>query len=296
MRLAPLALAVALIVSAHAASAQTATELFDQGAAAHDRGDLEEARAKYAASLALHQSPRTAANLGVVEGLLGRHRDAAEHLAFALARYRDEGDETRRQRMAEELSRVLGYVGELRVEAPAGLEIVVDGRVAGTAPLVMPVYVEPGVHRVEGRSPGGAPLPIEVRIEAGEARDVRLGARRAEAAAETPGPLAPRVDLAGPRPPPEPAATVDPVIVVGGAGLTLAGVVLGATFAVASEGDDGFETASIVSFVGAGAAALGTVAYLVILGADDGGGEAARLVVAPAAHTAGGGLIAGGRF
>lgn len=295
MRLAPLAVTVALLALAPAAAAQSATELFEQGAAAHDRGDLEEARARYAASFALHQSPQTAANLGVVEGRLGRHREAAEHLAFALARYREEGDDARRRRMAEELSRVLGYVGELRVEAPAGAEILVDGRPAGTAPLVLPVYVEPGVHRVEARTGAGSSLPVEVRIDAGEARDVRLGARRAERAAETPAPLAPRVDLAGPRPPEPPAAAVDPVIVVGGAGLTLAGVVLGATFAVASEGDDGFETASIVSFVGGGAAALATVAYLVIVGSDDGGDEAA-LRVAPSAHPHGGGLTAGGRF
>lgn len=296
-----LALAAPLLVASPAA-AQTASELFAEGAAAHDRGDLEAARAKYAASFAMHQAPQTAANLGVVEGLLGRHRDAAEHLAFALARYRDEGDEARRRRMAEELSRVLGYVGELRVEAPAGARIVVDGAPVGTAPLVVPIYVEPGTHRVEARVQGdggaAAPAPVELTVEAGEARELRLEVGPAATSEE---PLAPRVDLAGPRYVgiDEPAR-IDPVLVVGGLGLAVAGGALGTAFAFASDGGDGLEAASIASFAAGGAALVATGVYVIVVAADDGGdvqrSGAASLVVSPTGPAGGAGLTARGAF
>lgn len=280
------ALALVAVLTAGAASAQTADELFAEGAAAHDRGDLETARARYAAAFALHQSPKIAANLGVVEGQLGKHRDAAEHLAFALARYRDDGDETRRQRMAEELSRVLGYVAELRLEAPPGARVAVDGRALGTAPLVLPAYVEPGTHRVEATLVDGRVSSVEVRADAGEARDVVLGAPGTE---EVPAPLAPRRDDA----PPRRASSddgVDPVIVVGGAGLTVTGLVLGGVFAAASEGDDGLRTASIVSFVGGGVAAVATAVYFVITATSGGDEDATALRVLPAGGPRGGGV------
>ncbi len=291
MRIAPvlvsLVLGAALSAGALPASAQSAEELFAEGAAAHDRGDLEAARAKYAEAFALHQSAPIAANLGVVEGLLGKHRDAAEHLAFALSRYRDEGDETKRQRMATELTRVLGYVGELRIEAPTGARVSVDGRPVGTAPLVLPAYVEPGTHRIEAPGADGRALTREVRVDAGEARDVALTAAPPE---DVPAPLVPRRDVAAPRRV-ETGGDVDPVVVVGGAGIIVIGLVLGGVFAATSDGDDGLRTASIVSFVGAGVAAVGTGAYFVISATASEPAEASALRVLPTGGPRGGGAV-----
>lgn len=284
-------LGLAALLTPGRAAAQSADELFAEGAAAHDRGDLETARARYAAAFALHQAPQIAANLGVVEGLLGKHRDAAEHLAFALARYRDDGDETKRQRIAEELSRVLGYVAELRIEAPAGSRVSVGGRALGTAPLVLPAYVEPGTHRVEGTLVDGRVSSVEVRADAGEAKDVVLRSSPPDGgpADEVPAPLAPRRDDA----PPRRASSddgVDPVLVVGGAGLTVTGLVLGGVFAASSEGDDGLRTASIASFVGGGVAAVATALYFVITATSEGAEDTSAVRVLPTGDLGGGGV------
>jgi hypothetical protein len=325
------ALALALALTAWPALSQDAEALFREGAAAHDRGELELARAKYAEAFRLRPSVEVAANLGVVEGQLRLHRDAAEHLAFALARYPEGADPEKRRRMSEELSRVLGYVGTLRVVAPAGARVEVDGREVGTAPLLAPVYVEPGSHSLRALAAEGGvivPLPPHtVSVQAGESRDVDLGAPT------PPGATPPATPTDGATPP-RGGPRTDPVLVVGGAGLALFGAGLGLTFTVMSssagsdadaataeltrgginrclrpsppggcaavqsdlEARDGLRTAAAVSFVAAGTLALGTVAYVIVTSADGEPADQVSLRIAPAVGPDRRGLTAWGTF
>ena len=67
-----------------AAVASKVGQLFDQAQAAFAKGDKQGAYEAYKAAWALQKSYDIAGNLGNVELKLGMHRDAAEHLAFAL--------------------------------------------------------------------------------------------------------------------------------------------------------------------------------------------------------------------
>ena len=97
---------------------------------------------------------RIAAHLGRVEMELGRMRDAAEHLTFLLHERRDLPAADRAQ-VLKMLAQARAKVGAVMVTvSPAGAEVLVDGEVVGVAPLVAPVFVEAGGHRVEVRAEG----------------------------------------------------------------------------------------------------------------------------------------------
>src|SRR6185436_6743274 len=84
-------LLLAALVSAPAraqsnpADGERASQLFKKGKAAYDSRKFEDALRIYMEAWSLKQSPDIAANLAATETELGKHRDAAEHFAFALA-------------------------------------------------------------------------------------------------------------------------------------------------------------------------------------------------------------------
>lgn len=61
----------------------------------------------------------------------------------------------------------------LRVVAPAGAEVVIDEQVVGTAPLLRPISVSPGKHRVRVSLRGHRPWARSERVERGQTVTVR---------------------------------------------------------------------------------------------------------------------------
>lgn len=213
-------------------------ELLNEGQAHEERGDLEQARASYLAAWKLEKSYRVAAWLGDVEARLGHHRDAAELLAIyaRLAPAGDPGGAAYRERYAE----VRARVGAVVVAAAGGAELRVDGRAVGVAPLLDPVFVEPGRHVIEARR-GEQHARVEVELAAGQEKAVALPLGEAPPGEPARG-AAPEGARPAPAPPGAPGASQDPwhrsVLIVGG-GLAAAGLVLGVGMTVAANNKSG---------------------------------------------------------
>jgi hypothetical protein len=266
-----------------------ARELWVEGTSAFNRGQLERARLLYLSAFRAQHHWQIAGSLGHTECALGRYRDAAEHLAVYLRESRDlpGADPRDRLMLALDLDKARAHIGVLSVGAePAGAEVLVDGAAVGRAPLADPVFVEPGRHVVEVRTPG-APTITEAReLAPGKTAEVRVRLQPV---------TAPRAAVAVPlRPPPALPPAPNRAVVLGGAATSavLLGVGVGFTAwskAAAGERDnyrascagaaaqacghfDDVEqrrwitgNVAAYSFLGAGAAAVATTAYALIV-------------------------------
>jgi len=260
-------------------------KLVDDAAKATKAGKLEDARALLAKAYQLKPGWKTAAELGRAELDAKKFRDAAEHLAIA---YRDKPEslpEAEKKAIEDTLAQALGEVGVLKVNVrPKGAEIVVNGVSVGTAPLSVPVFVEPGPALVEARMQGYFGLRTTRTVAAGTEETVELTLHR-EGRVDVPGPAANSTQsiFGGPVLP----------IVLTGAAVSVTGALIGGALAIVSdvkaskshglEQPDAtcgstcqeqfdalqkqkvtFARASLWSFVGAGAVLLGTGTYLVV--------------------------------
>jgi tetratricopeptide (TPR) repeat protein len=155
-------------------------ELFDQAQAAFAKGDKQGAYDAYKAAWALQKSFDIAGNLGNVEVKLGKYRDAAEHLAFALESFPPTGEEAQQKAMEKKLAEVLKEVGRLHVQLSAngarvdGASVTVNGSPAGSTPLPGTLFVEPGSVVVEVKLSGYLDGRQQVTIAKGGEQSVTL--------------------------------------------------------------------------------------------------------------------------
>jgi hypothetical protein len=91
-------------------------------------------------------SPRTLGQLGLVEASLQLWAAAEGHVSAALATPNDPWVRTNRDFLARALATAKDHVGELEIIGPAGTEISIDGKAAGSLPA-MPV-----IRRSEGQT------------------------------------------------------------------------------------------------------------------------------------------------
>jgi hypothetical protein len=209
---------------------ESARELFAAGSDAYEKHDYEKAYQQYKASWSLHKHPATAGNLAGCESQLGRHRDAAQHFAYAL-RLAPLGDSSRATYEAG-LKEAQTHVGTLVVEAPRGADLLVDDALVGKAPLADPVFVDPGTHTIRALTTEGA-KELSVTVGPGSEQTVRLAI---EPVAKTPASVPPSAASAPVKPPPvdtsssERSGRLAASFVVGGIGV--AGIAVGAVFGV----------------------------------------------------------------
>ncbi|XYH99215.1 PEGA domain-containing protein [Sorangium sp. So ce1128] len=135
-------------------------------------------------------------NLGLTKYQLKKHKEAAQHLSFALrhwplmkaaAEKRPEAE----QRLA--VSRAL--VGAVSVVVGvARAEVLVDGTAVGKTPLEGAVFVDPGEHRVEARLPGYETASQTVSVGKGGTAKVKLAMALAKSEAQAAAPGAKAAD------------------------------------------------------------------------------------------------------
>jgi hypothetical protein len=113
---------------------------------------------------------RAACNVGRLSFRIGDMPRAVELLQVCVSSAPEETEETEDTRL--ELMQARRHVVELRVRAPAGAEIAIDGRVRGRAPLI--AYVPPGEHTLRATGPNGFEAEARIHGLAGEARVVEL--------------------------------------------------------------------------------------------------------------------------
>jgi hypothetical protein len=300
-----------------AAMTEKARQLYDEGLAAFKKGKVAEAHAAYLAAWSLNKHWQIAANLADTEIELGKYREAAEHATY----YRQNAPANRKERAEALLKRALDRVAVLTIAAePDGAEVLVDDLAIGKAPLPQAVFVDPGKHKVTVRLSGRPDAVQELTLGAGASQAVTLKVPPAAPDAGTPPVTAPK-------------RSVVPGVVLGaGAGVALVtGIAL---FAVArgkgssahdahdaivkaghtcvsgapnfdarcADLDSATATANTLQqagvglFVGAGAAALGTVLYFAWPAPRAGAAGTGTLRLAPVVSPSTAGLSFSGTF
>jgi hypothetical protein len=111
-----------------------------------------------------------ACNVGRLSFRIGDMPRAVELLQVCVSSAPEETEEAESIRL--ELTQARRQVVELRVRAPSGTDIVIDGRARGRAPLV--AYLPPGEHTVRGIGPKGSEALARIHGSAGESRVVEL--------------------------------------------------------------------------------------------------------------------------
>jgi hypothetical protein len=268
-------------------AAAQARRYYEDGVAAAAEKEWQKAYNALAEAWKLKQHWQIAVNLGQAELKVGKLPDAAEHIDYYLREATElQPDDARQAR--EWLEQARSKIGILQLNvAPKGAQVMVDGKLVGTAPIGHDTYVESGWHVVEAHTADGKALrqveapvgkPIEVLLGVGGAVPVPLASAQASSA---PSPASP---LLGPR-----------TIGAGaGAAVALVNLIVGAAFAGASaskgsaedklckvqcpqstaiaaqwtklEGERvGSANASVAAFVVGGVALAGSVAAFVLL-------------------------------
>lgn len=284
----------------NSADSDRANLLFKKGKVAFNDGKYADALRIYSEAWRLKQSPDIAANLAQTESELGQHRAAAEHFAFALAHLLPSSTDEQKYALAEGLEQEKREIGSLRVTLePSDASITVDDQPV-TLPVSGDLYLEAGAHRVTVTREGYQPSSQTVRLSKGASQVLwikllEVGAKPAADAHVGAGPahdgaVPPNLDQSSSR-------SIVPAIV--GGGLVVAGATVGVVFLLSANSAqkdadeiagslggsnacgagtpfeascarlhdknvdiDRARTIEVVGFAVAGAAALGTAAYL----------------------------------
>jgi hypothetical protein len=261
---------------------QEALQCYDEGITARQQSDWEKARVLLLKSWNLQRHFQTAANLGEMELKVGQHREAAEHLAYFLEEAPPSVPDADRTRGKAMLDQARASLGTLRVARPPGAEVYVDGqKIEDVSPNHL-ILVEPGRRRVEARRPGYPSIAETREVRAGSVVEVSL--------------TAPSMIE---RPHDDRGGGARRWVIVTGATATGLGAAMGAGFAILSEvkrhdrdatpcyryaadcgpknalerARGGFLTASLVSFLAAGAIGSGTLVYTLATRPDKAGGQ-----------------------
>lgn len=261
------------------------TKLTNEGLKALKAGKAEEARGLLAKAYKLRPTYRLAAELGRAEVAAQKFKDAAEHLSSAMRDKPENVPEADVKAWEEALGQATAQLGVLKINVrPKGAEVFVSGQSVGTAPLPGPIFVDPGQVLIEAKMEGYFGLRSTKTIAAGAEEAVDFQLHREG-----------RVDVPGPSPtnPQTIFKGITLPIAIGGAALSAAGTLIGASLAIVSavkaskshaledpDADCGatckaqfdelqkqkvtFAGASMWSFIGAGAVLLGTSTYLVV--------------------------------
>jgi len=252
-----------------------AADLYRRATRLYADKKLLEAEPLYREAWELQQSYEIASNYGALELELGRPGLAAELLGHAISAFPVRGRAEERAALAARHAEARKLLGSLRVKvSEAGADVLVDGRSVGRSPLPSAVLVEPGKHVIEAKLAGHLDARLVMDVDKGSAFNVTL-------------PLAP--------PPPPRKRSIVPVLVgaaTGAVALGAAGVLVGVaegkrrdaeslrgsiqasgrSCAVASPACDQLHAATaradvfgntgLALFGVAGAAAVGTVTYV----------------------------------
>lgn len=245
-------------VRASALNLAQANEWFQKANTLYTEEKFDSAYMLYQSAWNLQHHYKIAANLGSCEYILGKYRDAAEHLAFSLGKMpHDVGAEERTfimERHAEAVKHVATL--EIRIEEAGAADVFIDETFIGKAPLDRPIYVTPGPHTVHARNKIASDFE-QIDLHKGESRTISLSV--------LPPPTRPP-------PPPEHSSTPETILGFGG-GLSLVLFSVGTTFAIVYPENkapslfatptihalsDGFLIAGMVSFTGTIVAVLKT--------------------------------------
>lgn len=138
------------------------------GNAAFKAGDFAGAEKAYREAFAVKKGYDIAGNLGTAELAQGKLREAAQHLALTLRLFPITGEPSVREQMQKAYDQCRQSVSAVRVKLDVkGAQVLVDGAPVGEAPLLDPVFVDPGEHVFEAHLDGYTGAPQRVTVEKG---------------------------------------------------------------------------------------------------------------------------------
>ncbi|MBW2277236.1 MAG: tetratricopeptide repeat protein [Deltaproteobacteria bacterium] len=118
---------------------------FKAGIAAYAEGEFEEAVASFRAANQLFASWKLNYNIGQCEAALKHYGLAIESFERYLAQGGDEVPTERRDEVLGELDRLRKMVGDVEVEAPDGITVMINGVDRGQTPLPTAIRVTAGI-------------------------------------------------------------------------------------------------------------------------------------------------------
>jgi tetratricopeptide (TPR) repeat protein len=199
----------------HAAPARAAgaEDKFALGTAAFTDGKLDEALKIFQEIWKTNKSYDVAVMLARTERNLEKHRDAADHYAYALANFPLSGEEELREEVKTELADVKKQIGTLRIRVPVkDATVKIGGAAVDAAALAQDIFVNKGKVVIEATAPGYQPEKKTLEVKPGTSEDVIITLQ---------------VERVTPR-------SKVPAIVVGGVGFV--GIVIGAALVGTAEG------------------------------------------------------------
>jgi hypothetical protein len=150
--------------------------LFEKGVAAAQKGKWQDSYAALFSAWNLRRHYQIAGNLGLAELKLGKFRDAAEHLSFAIVEGGKDQETlemlaVHRARLAEASAQIVTLTVHVSED---GARVVVDGVEVGDAPLSADVFLEIGKHTVSATKTGFARVTQEIDAGKGEKKVLQL--------------------------------------------------------------------------------------------------------------------------
>jgi hypothetical protein len=159
--------------TASADDTERARILFQEGNAAYRERNWQLAYEKFHEAFGLAPTYDLAGNLGDVELMLDKPRDAAEHLAYSLKNW-PAGQAEARAKTAARLKEAKGFVATIKVTVNRdGAEVFVNGTSVGTSPISGELFVNPGAITVEAKA-GGKSDKSTIALDKGGSRAVTL--------------------------------------------------------------------------------------------------------------------------
>jgi hypothetical protein len=166
---------IALSVAAVARSAIAAGEsgeaeaLIRQGVQLRIQGKPERALPFFEKAYQTSRTPRTAAQLGLVELDLGYYVEAERYLAEGLAAPDHPWIAKNQATLKRQLATAKANIGEVVVSGtPAGAEVWLNGNLAGRIPLAAPIRLAKGRVDIQLRAPGYEPAEDSANIVGGK--------------------------------------------------------------------------------------------------------------------------------
>jgi hypothetical protein len=157
------------------AAGKRADDLVRRGIALGMKDRWTEAEPLLREAWGLKHSYDIAGNLGIAEAALGKHRDAAEHLTFALRTFPTNGKPEHRLLLEQTLAKSRLQVAAVTIRVSVDkADVFVDGKVVGTAPLEDVVFVDPGPRTIEAKLTGYDPASQLIEARKGTSSELTL--------------------------------------------------------------------------------------------------------------------------
>lgn len=167
-------------------------DAFERGVAAQAAGRLDEAYELYSKAWA-ESFPSAgyeiAANLGQTEAKLGKYREAAYHLSYALFVLPSDAPPGARQELEHVLDVVKGFVGTIRLEwtkAEPPRSITIDEHELASWERFGEAYVDPGAHVIVATAPGFRDFRQEMELEKSQVVRIEIDLVRKPVSTSTP--------------------------------------------------------------------------------------------------------------